>query len=65
MNAKDQLKVIQAGFTILRFDDYPNIRIKIRNVEHKDWATLEVFKTKAARDRYMADLLVDPFVVED
>jgi hypothetical protein len=65
MDAKNQLKVIQAGFTIIRADDQPNVRIKAKNERYKDWATLEKFDTKAARDRYMAELLKNPLVIED
>jgi hypothetical protein len=66
MNATSQQKVIAAGFTIIRADDYPNIRIKHKKQgSHQDWVTLEKFETKAARDRRMAELLQSPMVIED
>jgi hypothetical protein len=66
MNAISQQKVIAAGFTIIRPDDYPNARIKVkRQGSHQDWVTLEKFETKAARDRRMTELLQLSLVVED
>jgi hypothetical protein len=65
MNATSQQKVIAAGFTIIRTDDYPNARIKHKSHSSHDWVTLEKFETKAARDRRMAELLNDPMVIED
>ena len=66
MNATSQQKVIAAGFTIIRQDDYPNVRIKYKRKDSsRDWATFEKFETKVARDRRMAELLNDPMVIED
>ena len=66
MNATSQQKVIAAGFTIIRQDDYPNVRIKHKKQgSHQDWVTLEKFETKAARDRRMAELLLSPMIIED
>ena len=39
MNTNDQDKVIEAGFMIIRPDDFPNIRIKYR-VGNGAWKTL-------------------------
>lgn len=64
MFTNDQDKVIAAGFTIVRKDDYPNIRIKYR-VGNGAWSTLEKFDTKAARDRRLKELLKDNLIVED
>jgi hypothetical protein len=66
MDATSQQKVIAAGFTIIRADDYPNTRIKCKKQDsRKDWITLEKFETKAARDRRMAELLKSPTVIMD
>ncbi len=66
MDAKSQEKVINAGFTILRTDDYPTVRIKYKQKEvAEDWCTLERFPSKAARDRRLAKLLEQPFAIAD
>jgi len=64
MGTNDQDKVIATGFTIIRKDDCPNIRIKYR-VGNGAWKTLEKFDTKAARDRRLKELLKDNLIVED
>lgn len=64
MNTNDQDKVTKAGFMIIRPDDYPNIRIKYR-VGNGAWSTLEIFDTKAARDRRLKELLKDNLIVKD
>jgi hypothetical protein len=65
MDATSQQKVIAAGFTIIRSDDQPNPRIKVKDEHHREWATLEKFETKAARDRRMEELLKSPHVITD
>ncbi len=65
MDANSQSKVIASGFTIIRPDDQPNIRIKCKDNNHKDWHTLEKFKTKAARDRKMSELLKSQLIISD
>jgi hypothetical protein len=65
MDATSQQKVIAAGFTIIRADDQPNIRVKVKDCRHKEWATLDKFDTKAARDRYMNELLKLPKIITD
>lgn len=65
MDAKSQLKVIAAGFKIIRADDQPNIRIKCKDSTSSDWHTLMKFETKAARDREMAKLLALQMVITD
>jgi len=57
MDAKSQLKVIEAGFLILRPDDQPSPRIKYKSNERHEWATMEKFESKAARDRRLKELL--------
>ena len=57
MNQQSQIKVINAGFTILRTDDHPTPRIKHKGKGGHEWSTFEKFNTKAARDRRMNELL--------
>lgn len=57
MNKVSQDKCISKGFSIIRKDDYPTPRIKIRCVVGRDWRTLEKFDTKAARDREFDHLM--------
>ncbi len=57
MDQESQLKVIAAGFHIVRTDDQPNSRIKIKDKSHPEWATLRKFETKAARDREYKELM--------
>jgi hypothetical protein len=65
MDANSQQKVIAAGFQIIREDDCPAVRIKVKNKEHREWATLEKFQSKAARDRRMKELLNDEMIISD
>lgn len=64
MNQDGQDKVLKAGFTVIRTDDQPNIRIK-RLKRAGVWETLENFPTKAARDRKFKELLKDDLTIED
>lgn len=65
MNLKDQIKVINAGFTIIRCDDQPQIRIKYKNKTFatSDFRTYEKYSTKASRERALKILLNDPFII--
>jgi hypothetical protein len=65
MTMSDQLKVIKAGFVLIRADEYPTIRIKIKDGKSMEWRTLEKFETKAARDRKMRDLLKSDMIITD
>ena len=65
MDAKSQLKVIDAGFIIIRADDQPNIRIKCKDKKSTEWHTLERFNTKSARDKRMVQLLALQMVITD
>lgn len=65
MDQASQSKVIKAGFTILRTDDQPSPRIKIKDKDHPEWATLRKFETKAARDREFKSLLQLSTVIND
>jgi len=65
MRFKDQLKVMQVGFILLR-RDYRNSRIKCKTHERNEWHNLENgFASKAALDRRMDVLLQDNQYIED
>lgn len=63
MDRKDQDKVLEGGFTIIRKDDYPTPRIKQRTP--RDWTTYGKYGTKAERDRVFARLLKDSKTISD
>lgn len=66
MNSTDQKKLIIAGYTLIRKDDTPAPRIKIRSAISFEWQTLEKdFASKAARDRRMEALLQSSTTLED
>lgn len=66
MDTTSQTKVMAAGFRIIRKDDYPQPRIKVKtNRQRSDWRTLEKFETKAARDRAFKDMLKDSMTISD
>lgn len=66
MDQTSQQKVIKAGFKILRADDQPSPRIKIKDSTSLEWHTFEKdFKSKAERDRRMALLLVSNIYIVD
>lgn len=74
MTRADKIKLLRAGFRIIRADDQPKPRIKEFRahvvdgenfVSDGDYYTLERFDTKAARDRAMRELLMDEKTVED
>lgn len=66
MDQKSQLKVIRAGFRIIRTDDQPSPRIKVKDKTSNEWHTLEKdFKSKAERDRRFNDLLVSNIIISD
>ena len=67
MNQADQRKLLNAGFTIVRPDNQPQIRMKYKDpkfVNH-DYRTLENFPSLAARDRKLKELLEDPLIIMD
>jgi hypothetical protein len=65
MNAQDQLKVIKAGFTILRVD-WEKLQIKYKNKDHLEWSYLEdKYPSKASLKRDLAFLLLSSKSVED
>lgn len=66
MDAKDQLKVINAGFTIIRTQEFPTLRIKYKNKDHTEWATLEKdFPSIRQRDIRMQALLMKSNYIQD
>lgn len=65
MTQDGQRKVLDKGFTVIRKDDNPNIRIKIL-IKEGTWKTYAVFKTKTERDReFTAMLKNNDNVIED
>lgn len=65
MSGKDQLKVINAGFTIIRADQH-NLLIKKKDKENTNWSTLvNGFVSKAALKRKMDELLKKSNYLED
>ena len=65
MDTTSQLKVMAAGFRILRTSDEPSPRIKVNKDGNTGWPTLEKFETKAARDRRFKELLEDNKTIQD
>lgn len=66
MNTRDQQKVINAGFILVRPDDQPSPRIKVKDGKSSEWRTLnKPFPTKAARDRELDQLLKLDTVIQD
>ena len=64
MDTQSQIKVMDAGFRIIRKDDYPQPRIKAK-IDGSEWKTLEKFNTKAARDRAFDEMLKDLMTISD
>jgi len=65
MDADSQKKVIEKGFKIIRKDDHPSPRIKIKGQGIQEWKTFEKYPTKAARDRAFKDFLLLPDYIND
>lgn len=65
MTQQDQIKVINAGFTILRPADQPTIRIKFKNREQFEWKTLESYPNKHKRNKALAEYLLRPDIIQD
>ncbi|MCO5254185.1 MAG: hypothetical protein M9892_07480 [Bacteroidetes bacterium] len=64
MNAKDHLKLMKSGFSIIRADMF-RLQIKIKS-GMQDYRILEKgFASKAAVERRMKELLKDDMTVED
>lgn len=65
MRIDDQNKLVNAGFQIIRKDDYPSPRIKLCTGGNGSWKTYKKFETKAERDRAFALLLKDEKIISD
>ncbi len=67
MNAKDQKKLCEAGYLILRRSDYPQPHIKFKSDANSDsWRRYgDNYPSKAERDRSMKRLLKDNKIIED
>lgn len=65
MNATDQLKVLKAGFTIIRAE-MNTLKIKFKDRNNHDWKTLESgFSSKAALIRKKKEFLRMNLFIED
>lgn len=65
MTQKDQIKLLGAGFMIIRAD-YFRLQIKCKTFANADWKIAEKgFKTKLAMSNRMKELLQDLHTVED
>ena len=71
MNKKDLTKLLKAGFRVIRTQDRTQTTpplIKILTLKpgagDPSWITYEKFDTRAARERRMAELLLDDKTVE-
>ena len=65
MTTADQIKVMSFGIKILR-PDYFRMCIKQKTKYCLEWQTLEKdFKSKAAIDRRMKELLEDKMLIQD
>ena len=61
----DNIKLANAGFTILRTADTPGIHIKYFSTEKNSWKTLENgFSSKAKRDKRFRELLKDDKTIQ-
>lgn len=72
MNAKDQTKVLGAGFTIIRKEVIHQAKhaftrkIKAKTPLQREWHTLEdEFTSTTALEKRMKELLEDPLILED
>jgi hypothetical protein len=67
MSTADQQKVIKAGFILVRPDNMPSPRIKVKDGHGQsfEWRTLAKFDTRAARDRELKKILESNTVIQD
>jgi hypothetical protein len=67
MNATDQAKLCNDGYTIIRRFDSPRIGVKFKSKENPyGWRNCkEIFCSMAARDRFANRLLENEKTVED
>ena len=65
MTAKDQLKLLKAGFTIIRKEETA-MKIKFKTKEYREWRTLSGgYTSKASLQKEMDRLLESSDIVED
>jgi hypothetical protein len=57
MDQKSQVKVLNAGFNIIRIQDEPVPVIKIKTKEQQEWHNYGKFENKAIRNRCFKTLL--------
>jgi len=68
MTAKDQAKLLDQGFIIIRQEGANSLlpkKIKFKSALHREWKTMEKFATNAAMQRYATELLKHHMTVED
>lgn len=67
MTAKDQLKLLKAGFTIIRVQHLPGSLpiVKHKDNEHREWTTLIYCNSIAESKRAVQNLLMQDKIVED
>lgn len=79
MTQKDRMKLLEAGFTVIRKSEtvtypdgygnepvYKDICIKGVTPTQHNWVTLEKgFASRTARDKHMAELLRDRKIIEE
>ncbi|MBQ9660726.1 MAG: hypothetical protein IJV37_05620 [Bacteroidales bacterium] len=64
MTQESNDKLVRAGFTILRLDDWPSVRLKYWK-PGSGWNTFEKFETKSARKKRIHELRRNQYVVFD
>jgi hypothetical protein len=65
MDGDSRVKVLAAGFKVIRASDQPTPRIKYC-VDYGTWVTLETeFASKAARYRRFKELMRQPMIIND
>ena len=67
MTAKDQVKMLDAGFTIIR-RDLGTLAIKAKTPQNQNWHTFkgkDEFSSGAERDRFINALLTSSKIVEE
>ena len=65
MDQKSQMKVVEAGFVIIRKDDQPTPRIKYKSADQREWATLEKHERKRDRDKAFDELMKNELYIND
>ncbi|HOU67622.1 MAG TPA: hypothetical protein PKW49_03435 [Paludibacteraceae bacterium] len=65
MDAASQNKVIDSGFSIIRCEDNPSVRIKAKTYTRREWHTIGKYTTKAERDRDFKKMLEQHDIITD